>query len=72
MCNCGSREEWRKGRSVISSYLDVDTTKDQCRLLNLTTLDCIEGYIMDDAVGERSLKRLLQKILNFVDGSISS
>ena len=46
MCNFGSRAEWREGRSVISSYLDVDTTKDQCRLLNPTTLDCITGYIM--------------------------
>ena len=29
MCNLGSRVERRKGRSVISSYLDVETTKDQ-------------------------------------------
>ena len=25
MCNFGSRSEWRKGRSVISSYLDVES-----------------------------------------------
>ena len=48
MCNFGSRAEWRKGRSVISSYLDVDTTKDQCRLLNPKPLDCIAGYIVED------------------------
>ena len=29
MCKFGSRSEWKKGRSVISSYLDVETTKDQ-------------------------------------------
>ena len=58
MCNFGSREEWRKGRIVISSYLDVETTKDQCRLLNPTPLDCITGYIMEYYVGERALKRL--------------
>ena len=38
MCNFGSWEEWRKGRRVVSSYLDVDTTKDKCRLLNTTPL----------------------------------
>ena len=72
MCNFGSRAEWRKGRRVVSSYLDVETTKDQCRLLNTTPLDCITGYIMEDAVGERALKRLPQIRLNFIDGSISS
>ena len=36
MCNFGSREECRKGRSVISYYLDVETTKYQCLILNTT------------------------------------
>ena len=72
MCNFESRAEWMKGRSVISSYLDVETTKDQCRLLNSTPLNCITGYIMEDAVGERALKRLPQRRLNFIDGSIYS
>ena len=72
MCKFGSRAEWRKGRSVISSYLAVETTKDQCRLLNPTPLDCIAGCIMEDAVSERALKRLPQRRLNFIDGSISS
>ena len=35
-------------------------------------LDCIAGYIMEDAVGKRPLKRLPQRRLNFIDGSISS
>ena len=72
MCNFGSWEEWRKGRIVFSYYLDVDTTKDQCSILNPTPLDCITGYIMDDAVGERAFKSLPQIRLNFIDGSISS
>ena len=71
MCNFGSQAEWRKGRSVISSYLEVETTKDQCCLLNPTPLDCITGYTMEDSVGERALKRLPQRRLNFIDGSIS-
>ena len=72
MWNFGSRVEWRKGGRVVSSYIDVETTKDKCRILNPTPLDCIAGYIMDDAVGERSLKRLPQRRLNFIYGSISS
>ena len=58
MCNFGSRVEWREGIRVVSYYLDVDTTKDQCRILNPTPLDCITGYIMEDTVGEKALKRL--------------
>ena len=61
-----------EGGRVDSSYLDVETTKDQCRLLNPTPLDCIAGYIVDDSVGERALKRLPHIRLNFIDGSISS
>ena len=72
MCNFGSREEWRKEGIVVSYYLDVDTTKDQCRLLNTTPLDCITGYIMEDSVGERALNRLRQRRLNFIYGYISS
>ena len=72
MCNFGARSEWREGRRVVSSYLDVDTIKDQCRILNPTPLDCIAGYIMEDAVGDRSLKRLHYRRLNFIYSSISS
>ena len=72
MCNFGASAKWREGRRVVSSYLDVDTTKDQCRLLNPTPLDCITGYIMSDAIGNRALKRLPERRLNFIDGSVSS
>ena len=72
MCNFGARAEYREGRRVVCFYLDVKTTKDQCRLLNPTPLDCIAGYIMEDSVSDRSLKRLPQKRLNLIDGSISS
>ena len=72
MCNYGSHAEWRKGRRVVSYYLDVDTTKDQFRFLNPTPFDYITGYIMDDAVSKIALKRLPQKRMNFIDGSISN
>ena len=60
------------GVIVVSSYLDVDTTKDQFRILNPTSLDFIAGYIMEDAVGDRALKILPNRFLNLFDGSISS
>ena len=44
MCCFGSQEEWSEGRRVVSSYIDVETTKYQFCILNPTTLDCITGY----------------------------
>ena len=77
MCNFGSRAYWRQGRIVVSSYIYVDTTNDQFRILNPMPLDCIAGYLVDDAVSERAFKRLPQRRmprirLNFIDGYISS
>ena len=72
MCSFGAREDWREGRSVFSSYIYVDTRNDQYRLLNPTPLDCIVGYIMEDYVGDRTLKRLPQRSLKIFNGSISS
>ena len=70
MFNVGSQAEWREGRIDVSYYIYVETTKDQCRLLNTTPLDYITGYIMNNAVSERDLKRLTQRRLNFIDGYI--
>ena len=72
MCNFGSREKWREGIIVVSYYLDVKTTKNQCRLLNTMPLDCIAGYIFEDAVSDRDFNRLSRIRLNFIDDSISS
>ena len=63
---------WRKGRRVVSSYLDVDITKDQCHIFNPNNLDCITCYIMEDDVSDSYLKRLPQVRPNFTYGSISS
>ena len=71
MCRFWAREKWRDRRRVVGSYLDVDTTKDQFCLLNPTPLGCIAGYITENAVGNRALKRLTQISLNLIDGSIS-
>ena len=72
MCNFGSRAEWRNWRRAISSYIDVEITNDQYFLFNPTPLDYIVGYIMEDAIGDRVLKRLPQRRLNIIDGYISS
>ena len=72
MCNFWARAEWREGIKVVGYYLDVDTTKDQCRLLKPMPLDCIIGYIMDNAVVDKALNRLSHIRLNFIYGSISS
>ena len=72
MCNFGAQEKWMEGRIFFSSYLDVDTTKDQCHLLNNTPLECTADYIMEDTVGERNLKRLPHRRLNFIDVSFTS
>ena len=56
MCNFGAQAEWREGRIFVSYYLDVETTKYQCRLLNPTPLDCIAGYMMEDDVGASRIR----------------
>ena len=72
MCNFEARAECRNGRRAISSYLEVDTSKDIYRLINTTPLDFITGQIMEDSVGDKYLKSLPQIRLNLIDGSISS
>ena len=72
MCNFWAQEECMEGRRVVSSYLDVETSNDQYRLLNTTYLDCIKRYIMEDDFGDTALKRLPQRRLNFIGDSISS
>ena len=77
MCAFGAQEEWRNGRRSVSSYLDVDISNYQDRLVNPTPLDCIAGYILEYAIGDGDLKRLPQRRLpqrrlNLIDGSISS
>ena len=72
MCNFGARAEWSNGRRDASSYLDVDISNGQYRLVNLTPLECIAGSTMEDAIDDRYLKRMHQRRLNIIDGSISS
>ena len=72
MCTFGSRAKWREGGIVVSYYLDVKTTKNQCCLLNPMPFECIAGYILEDAVADTDFNRLSCIRLNFIDGSISS
>ena len=70
MYNFGSQEEWRNGIRDISSYLDVDISNGEYRLVNPTPLECITGYIMEDAICNRNFRRLPQRSLNITGGSI--
>ena len=72
MYNFGASVECMEQRRVVSSYLDVDTTKYQCCILNPKPLERITGYIMQDAVSDRDFKRIPYRSLNFMDYSISS
>ena len=72
MCNFGARSEWRNGRRAFSSYLDVEIINYQYRLVNLTHLECITCYIMEDDIGYRALNSMPRLRLNIIYGSISS
>ena len=72
MCNFGAQVEWRNGIIDVSYHLDVEISNNQYRLVNPSPLDCIAGYIMEDAIGDRDLKRPPQRRLNIIDVSISS
>ena len=63
MCNFGARSEWRNGIRAVSYYLDVEISNDQYFLVNITPLDCITGYTMEDTIGDRYLKSLPQRRL---------
>ena len=65
-----TQEEILKHMLSVSSYIDVDTSKDQYRLLNPNPFNCITGYMIEYDVRDKYLKRLTQKRLNLIDGSI--
>ena len=71
MYNFGAWAEWSNGRIAVSSYLDVDISNDQYRMVNSTPFDCITGYIMEYDIGNMYLKRLPQQRLNIIYGYIS-
>ena len=71
ICIFGACLVWQSGRRAVSSYLDVDTIKYQYRLSNTTPLDFSMGYIMQDYVGDRDLKKLYYQSLDLINGSIS-
>ena len=70
MCNFGAWGEWRIRRIYDIYYLDVDTIKDQDRLINSKYLDYIKVYIMEDYVGYKYLNKIPNQRMNLVDVSI--
>ena len=63
---------FEKEKQEISPYLDVNITPEQQRLLNVTMLDTITGFIIKDSQGEGAKEKLPQRRLNMVDAAISS
>ena len=49
---------WRSKRIASRYYINVDTIECQEHLLNPIPLECITGYIMEDAVGDRNLNNM--------------
>ena len=60
MCDFGAWGEWRNRIRGVSSYLDVDTRKDQYHLLNTIHLEIITGYMIKDDIGDKYFKKLSQ------------
>ena len=56
VCTCKEWQEWRSGIIAIRSYIYVDTSKYQGRLLNTTPLGRIIGYTMVDDVFLKAFK----------------
>ena len=72
MCNFGARAAWKGGVRRVSDALDVAVTAENLRILNPSPLDTIIVYIMQDAKGEGSRKKIPQRRLNIIDRSINS
>ena len=72
MCNFGSYKQCRSGRREVSSYIDVGFTNYQYRILDPTLLETTTGYIMEDSVDAKYMKKLSQQNIIIIYGSVSS
>ena len=55
-----------------SSYLDLEVTPDQVKLLNPTAHHVQIGAILDQCVGESSKKVIAKRRIDMVSGNVSS
>ena len=72
MCNVGAKEACKGGVHRVSYTLYVAEMSDKFSTLNPSPLDTIIVYIMQDAKGEGSRKKIPQRRLNIIDRSINS
>ena len=72
MIDFASRQSWKDGKREVSRHLDVHVPQEQHRLFNPQVVDTITGFIMQDAKGEVARLRLPARLLNVIDGNISS
>ena len=72
MFNVGARAAWIYGVRRVSDALDVSVMVDKLSILNPSPFDTIIDYIMKDEKDEEARKKLSQRRLNIIDGSINS
>jgi len=67
-----NRNSYKEEKQEVSSYLACEYTDDQQQLSNPSVLDTVIRFIMLDSQGEGAKRRLPQRRLNFIDGTVSS
>ena len=67
-----NRMAFAEREQKVSPYLNCEYSHNQQQLLNPSVLDTIVGYVMKDSQGKGAKKRLPQRRLNFIDGTVSS
>ena len=72
MCSFGAWVEWSSGRRSIFYYINAYTINNKYYLLNPIPLEIILGHMMEDAVGANNFNEFTQKIINLIDGYIST
>jgi hypothetical protein len=72
--NFAARSHWKNGDEELqpSTWLNLDITDDQRRLLAPKPKDVVRGAILNDTMGEGAKKKLAKRRINFWDGNISS
>ena len=73
ICNYSAQMHWDDDEDLVpSGFLNVDVTKSQHRLLNLTFNNVLTGLIMYDVNGEVEKKNLSRRRLDAIEGNIDS
>jgi len=72
MATFRNRSNYKEEKQEVSSYLAYEYTHEQQQLISPSVLDTVIGFIMLDSQDEGAKRRLPQRRLNFIDGTVSS